>query len=144
MDAPRALYCGNLDNALAQLRRSLAYLRSPAAADAGLYEQFRAACVQAFEFTYELAVRHIRRQLSEASASPGVADLPFADQMRLAQAAGLVRDQAAFRQYRALRNLTSHTYEEANADLIVAELELFVADVDWLLGALTRAGWHRA
>ena len=75
----------SLRNALGQLETSLAYLRSEASQqDPGLRRQFRAAVIQAFEFTYELAIRMTRRQLAEIVATPAdlremafVADVRF-------------------------------------------------------------------
>ena len=55
----------SLVSAVSQLQKSFDYLHSDLARkDAELREQFRAATVQAFEFTYELAIKMIRRQLS--------------------------------------------------------------------------------
>ena len=52
----------SLESAVAQLRKSFDYLHSDLARkDTDLREQFRAATIQAFEFSYELAVRMIRR-----------------------------------------------------------------------------------
>jgi hypothetical protein len=51
------------EKALGQLRESLNYLGSPAAKkDAALYAQFRAASIQAFEYSYELAINMIRNE----------------------------------------------------------------------------------
>ena len=60
-----------LESAVAQLQRSFDYLHSNLALeDSGLYEQFRAATIQAFEFSYELAIRMIRKQLAQIVANP--------------------------------------------------------------------------
>jgi len=54
------------EKALDQLRKSLDFMNSPKAKeDPALYEQFRGACIQAFEYSYELAVKMIRRQLAQ-------------------------------------------------------------------------------
>jgi len=59
-----------LRNALGRLQKSLAYCGSElAASDPGLAEQFKAAAIQAFEFTYELSHKTLRRQL-EALRKP--------------------------------------------------------------------------
>jgi hypothetical protein len=50
----------SFEKALTQLRRSLDYLVSPMAQDDPLlYPQFRAASIQAFEFSYALSVKMI-------------------------------------------------------------------------------------
>ena len=45
----------SLREALAALNTSLRYLESDLAANPDVKDQFRAAAIQAFEFTYELA-----------------------------------------------------------------------------------------
>ncbi len=130
----------SLENALAQLEKSVAYLNSDMARrDSGLREQFRAAAIQAYEFTYELAVKMIRRQLAEISASPGeVKEMTFMDAIRAAAEAGLVGEAPAFKRYRDARNLTSHTYDRRRAEEIVTVLEPFIADARRLIGELKR------
>jgi hypothetical protein len=61
--------------------------------DAELRRQFRAATIQAFEFTYELAMKMIRRQLAEIIPNPAeLPQMPFMDFIRTAADAGLVRE----------------------------------------------------
>ena len=83
-----------LEKALSQLEQSLSYLRSKLSADdPGLRIQFRSAAIQGFEFTYELAVKMIRRQLSQIAAVPAeLAEMAFKDLIRKAADAGLVLD----------------------------------------------------
>ena len=137
---PAMLDCSPFENALAQLEKSLAYLNSAAARnDPELRRQFRAATIQAFEFTYELAMRMIRRQLAEIVVNPAeLPQLPFMDFMRTAADAGLVREAPSFRLYREKRNITSHTYSEARAEEVIADLDRFVADMLFVLAELKR------
>ncbi len=130
----------SLQKAVAQLETSLGYLRSESARrDSGLRTQFRAAAIQAFEYTYELGVRMIRRQLGEIVANPGeLHEINFLDLMRRAADAGLIRTAPPFRVYREKRNVTSHAYDEARAEEVVAALDDFVADMRFLLGELER------
>lgn len=76
----------SLEKALGQLETSLEYLRSEASgADPKLRGQFRAATIQGFEFTYELASKFIRCQLDRISLSPRtLRELSFPDLMRAA------------------------------------------------------------
>jgi len=128
----------SLEKALGQLETSLRYLRSEASrADGELHGQFRAATIQAFEFTYELAAKFIRRQLEMISLSPAkLRELSFSDLMRAAAEAGLIPDPVAFRKYRERRNLTSHAYEEDVAEEALVGIDDFVRDVHFLLERL--------
>ena len=69
-----ALDLSSLRDALAALNASLGYLESDLAKDAALKDQFRAAAIQAFEFTYELAFKFMKRQLEEIVPVPSAVD----------------------------------------------------------------------
>jgi nucleotidyltransferase substrate binding protein (TIGR01987 family) len=129
-----------LEKALAQLRRSLDYLRSPMAeSDPLLYEQFRAASIQAFEYSYEISVKMIRRQLAQIVANPQeLSQMTFADLMRSAADAGLIGSVKDFLTYRDARNQTSHTYDEEIAEDVVKVAEAFCRDAIVLLGELRK------
>lgn len=126
------------EKALSQLRKSMDYLNSPGAKDdLELRAQFRAASIQGFEYSYELAVKMIRRQLSEIVATPQeLTQLTFADIIRMAADAGLITDVKRFLIYRDARNQTSHTYDENTADEVVRVIEDFFKDATFLLQQL--------
>lgn len=128
------------ESAVSQLERSLRYLGSDASrADPELRQQFRAATIQAFEFTYELAIKMVRRQLDEIVANPGeLRQLTFMDLMRVAAEAGLVRAAPPFRLYREKRNMTSHTYDAEKAEDVLSVLPAFLQDVRFVLYELQR------
>ena len=129
-----------LEDAIAQLQRSFDYLHGELArTDSGLREQFRAATIQAFEFTYELAVKMIHRQLAQISANPDtLREMDFADRMRDAADAGIVRDALPYVRYRELRNKTSHTYDADRAEETVSVIDEFLRDVRFLLQELQK------
>jgi len=129
-----------LEKALSQLEQSLSYLRSKLSADdPGLRIQFRSAAIQGFEFTYELAVKMIRRQLSQIAAVPAeLAEMAFKDLIRKAADAGLVLDPESYFLYREIRNITAHTYDEATAEKVLGVLDSFRKDVLFLLKELKR------
>jgi nucleotidyltransferase substrate binding protein (TIGR01987 family) len=132
-----ALDLSSLREALTALETSLRYLRSDLAADPGLADQFRAAAIQAFEFTYELAFKFMKRQLEEIVAVPSSVDeMTFMQVVRAAAEAGLLSDVSRFREYREARNITSHSYDRTKAGRIAAELPRFAADVADLLARL--------
>jgi nucleotidyltransferase substrate binding protein (TIGR01987 family) len=130
----------SFDRALKQLHRSLDYLNSEAArADPSLAEQFRSASIQAFEYSYELSIKMIRRQLSQIVANPQtLVQVSFADLIRMAADAGLVSDVKRFTIYRDARNQTSHTYEEQSAADIIRIVPDFFKDASLLLEQLRK------
>lgn len=128
-----------LHDALRALDKSLGYLSSDLARDTSLREQFRAACIQAFEFTYEVAYKMLKRQLEQMASDPTEVDrMTFMQVIRTGAEAGLVADIARFRDYREQRNATSHTYNASKAEQILAVLPHFSADVRALLAELER------
>lgn len=127
----------SLRDALAALNTSLRYLESDLAADPGLRDQFRAAAIQAFEFTYELAFKFMKRQLEQIVPVPATVDeMTFMQVVRASAEAGLVADVSRFHDYREARNITSHSYDRQKAERIAAELPRFAQDVEALLEQL--------
>ncbi len=128
-----------LRDALSALEKSLGYLGSDLAKDADLRDQFRAACIQAFEFTYEVAYKMLKRQLQQmAAAATDVDQMSFMQLVRSGAEAGLLADIARFKNYRDKRNMTSHTYNKKRAEEVVSVLNEFVVDVRFLLIELER------
>ena len=128
-----------LRDAIAALEKSLGYLHSDLAADPNLREQFRAASIQGFEFTYEVAYKMMKRQLEQIAANPSEVDgMTYMQLIRSAAEAGLIGDVPRFRDYRDKRNLTSHTYNKRKAEEIVSVLDNFMTDARFLLSELER------
>ncbi|MBM3312414.1 MAG: hypothetical protein FJY80_13015 [Candidatus Aminicenantes bacterium] len=129
-----------LEKAFFQLEQSLSYLRSElAAGDPGLRAQFRAAAIQGFEYTYDLAIKMMRRQMAQIAPVPAeLAEMAFKDFIRKAAEAGLVIDPESYFLYREIRNITAHTYDEAKAEKVLSVLEGFRKDVLFLLRELKR------
>jgi nucleotidyltransferase substrate binding protein (TIGR01987 family) len=128
-----------LRDALAALDKSLGYLHSDLAKNPDLREQFRAACIQAFEFTYEVGYKMLKRQLEQIAASPPEIDrMTFMQVIRSGAEAGLVADVVRFKDYREKRNITGHTYNREKAEAIVAVLRDFASDMRFMLTELER------
>jgi nucleotidyltransferase substrate binding protein (TIGR01987 family) len=126
-----------LRNAIAALQKSVDFLRSNLARERDLRDQFRAASIQGFEFTYEVAHKMQKRQLEQISANPAEVDaMTYMQVIRAAAEAGLVSDVARWKEYRDKRNITSHTYNPERAEEIVEILEPFLRDVRLLLAEL--------
>lgn len=132
-----ALDLSSLRGALAALDTSLRYLESELAADPGLRDQFRAAAIQAFEFTYELSFKFMKRQLKQMVSAPvAVDEMTFMQVVRASAEAGLLEEVSRFFEYREARNITSHSYDKRKAERIVAALPQFARDVHGLLERL--------
>lgn len=129
-----------LEKAIDQLEKSRSFLHSEMAKkNKDLYEQFRAAAIKAFEYTYELALKMLRRQLDQIVANPPeLREMAFMDFIRTAYEAGLVREVPIFKTYRAKRNITSHTYAADKAEEILGVLDSFLRDARYILDELKK------
>jgi nucleotidyltransferase substrate binding protein (TIGR01987 family) len=100
--------------------------------------QIRDGLIQRFEFTYDLAHKMLRRALEEAAANPAEIDrMTFPDLIRTGFEQGLVAGGwPDWRTYRAMRNITSHTCDEAKALQVVEAIPAFLAEARALLARL--------
>jgi hypothetical protein len=81
----------------------------------------------------------LRRVLIERSAAAGlIADLSFNDLLRKGADSGLVSEPRMWRQWREMRNSTSHAYNEGKAAEVAAGVEAFAAGAARLLAALQK------
>jgi len=129
----------SLRDAIAQGEEALAYCRSELArSDPRLAPHLRAAAIQAFEFTYELAVKALRRFLIEVEVNPGAVEvMSFNDLIRRGYDLGLLRAElAVWRAFRRDRGTTSHTYDAAKAQAIFEGIPAFFAEAGFLLESI--------
>ncbi|WP_101047071.1 HI0074 family nucleotidyltransferase substrate-binding subunit [Macromonas nakdongensis] len=132
----------SLDKATRALHDAIGYWQAEPD-DSGRKPHLRAGAIQAFEFSYELCMRFLRRVLIERALSADlVQDLSFNDLLRLGADAGLLPDPLEWRRWRELRNRTSHSYDEEQAQAIAAEAPAFLHDARALLGRLQAAMNH--
>ena len=100
----------------------------------------RDASIQRFEYTYELCVKSLRRQLEAMSDSPAELDaLGYRDMIRVGVERGLIVAEAEWFRYRELRNITAHVYDPAKAAQVFGKLPAFLGDAKALLGKLVAA-----
>jgi len=128
-----------LCRAISQLENALEYCNSDLAkSDPALAEHLRAAAIQAFEFTYELCLKMIRRQLEQIESHPNAAlNATFDELIRRAFSLDLLNEKIAqWRTFRARRNISSHTYDGEKAGLIYQEIPRFLAEAKYLLASL--------
>ena len=118
-----------LEKALNSLDRALT--RALAATDD---EELRDACIQRFEYSFELSWKMLKRRLREELPNPAELDSwSFKQMFRVAGERLLVADVEAWFDYREKRNLTSHTYDERKAKQVFAILPRFAKDAADLL-----------
>ena len=123
-----------LEKALGQLEKSLEYLEG--AVDPELREQFRAAVIQAFEFSFELSWKFIKRYLEQFSLEK-VDGFTAKQLFRVAHEQGLIQNVDAWFGYLEKRNLTSHTYDGTVAEQVYEGAKEFLGDARYLLKNLT-------
>ena len=118
-----------LCNAVDRLAEGLARYRQDTTDD-----QIRDGLIQRFEFTYELSHKMLKRYLESISPSPETIDqMAFADLIRLGREQGLVRSEwKAWREFRDIRNITSHTYDLKKALVVVQAIPDFLAEAQHL------------
>jgi len=95
----------------------------------------RDSVIQRFEYTFELSHKLLRRFLSETEASKAdISEMLFNELIRLGCKRGLLlNDLETWDKYRKLRNLTSHNYDEFNADSITVIMPIFIEDINYQL-----------
>ena len=101
----------------------------------------RDACIQRFEFTYELSHKMLKRFLEATSANPDEFDrVAFQDVIRAGNERGLLLgDWSVWRGYRDARGTTSHTYDERKAEEVFAMIPPFVDEARFLRDRLRAA-----
>jgi nucleotidyltransferase substrate binding protein (TIGR01987 family) len=119
---------------ISSLRQALATLDEALAARAGAPEDkfIRDACIQRFEYSYELAHKMLRRFL-EAAEPGGVRELSFPNLIRLGFERGLLAQSwDVWMGFREARNATSHTYDEAKAAGVMEKIPAFAVAARFL------------
>lgn len=126
-------------NSVAQLSEALdLYSSDRTYNDPPLKKHLRAATIQAFEFTYEVSLKMLRRHMALAADSPAEIDrMSFNNLIREAYGDDLVRsDVVTWRKYRQSRAITSHAYNEDKAQAIFEGVPDFLDEARYLLGRL--------
>lgn len=130
-----------LQKAIVQLEEAIQYCDSDLARqDSRLALHLRAAAIQAFEFTYELAVAMLRRFLETTESNPAaVSELSFNNLIRLGYKRGLLSAELSdWQQFSKNRGTTSHTYNEEKAAEVYQSIPEFLAEVRFLLEQIVK------
>lgn len=126
-----------LQAALASLRRGLTRWQAAGEQD----EELRDACIQRFEYTFELSWKMLARRLErDLPDARSVDAMSFRELMRAGGERGLVRDVDAWMVFRDKRNTTSHTYNAAKAADVAAIIPEFAEHAQALLAQLQARG----
>jgi nucleotidyltransferase substrate binding protein (TIGR01987 family) len=125
-----------LEKALASLERALQRSHGLPAD-----EELRDACIQRFEYSFELAWKMLKRRLElDVPSTDAVDALSYRAMIRVAAERGLLADPQVWFDYRDQRNRTTHTYDLVVAQQVYACINDFKRDADALLAALHTAG----
>lgn len=128
----------SLTKALASLDRAMA--RSVSAPED---EELRDACIQRFEYSYELAWKMLKRRLEMDVPSPQEVDaMSYRTLIRVGAEMGFINDVSAWFLYRDQRNKTAHTYNEDTAREVYAVIPRFVIHAKHLLHRLEARNIH--
>ncbi len=100
----------------------------------------RDACIQRFEYTYELSHKMLKRHLEMSSANPAEIDqMSFQDLIRTGSEKGLLlHGWDEWKLYRKARGTTSHAYDEVKALDVLSIIPRFFEEVKYLLEQLNK------
>jgi nucleotidyltransferase substrate binding protein (TIGR01987 family) len=126
---------GSLSKAILQLEEAIAYAHSDLAkSDPRLALHLRAAAIQAFEFTYELSFKMLRRYLENTDPSPKtIEDLDFSGLVRTGFEKGLLSEEIkVWRSFRQDRGTASHAYDNDKAQEVFDNIPRFLSEAKFL------------
>ena len=134
-----ALDLSALDRAVSQLQTFYTLSLQPQD-QAVMTEALRMAAIQAFEYSYEISVKMLRRFLEMTEPNPSALDdATFQGLIRLGSERGLLKsDLPVWMEFRRQRGTTSHAYDEKKAAQVHASIPAFLADAQFLLAELHR------
>lgn len=134
-----ALDLSALDRAVSQLQTFYTLSMQPQDQTV-MAEALRMAAIQAFEYSYEISVKMLRRFLEMTEPNPSVLDdATFQGLIRLGSERGLLKsDLPVWMDFRRQRGTTSHAYDEKKAAQVHASIPAFLADAQFLLAELRR------
>lgn len=130
---------GPLELAIARFEASVAHCKSEAAlSDSSLARTIEAGTIQAFEFTYELTWKMLRRHLADTEPDAAAIDeLSFPDLIRLGSRRGLLlSDWRSWKRFRQQRGITSHTYDSRKAAEVLQGAPALLDEARFLLARL--------
>lgn len=90
----------------------------------------RDSMIQRFKYTYSLALKMLKRCFSKSAfVLENIEDMTFNNMIRTAGKMELVSELEKWDNFRKMRNLTSHTYDENVAAAVVSVIKDFYDEV---------------
>ena len=127
----------SFQHALASLRRALVRWDASHAQD----EELRDACIQRFEYTFELSWKMLKRRLElDLPDAHSLDAMSFRDLVRTGAERGLLHDVGAWMVLRDKRNITWHAYNATKAAEVAAVIPSFALQAGDLLARLQALG----
>ena len=130
----------SLGKAIAQLETSLALCDSDLPQKYPvLVDQLRSANIQAFEYTYELAWKMLKRYLQMTEANSDVVEeMTFQNLIRTGFEKGLTQSSMdVWKKFREARSISSHTYDHEKAVSVFKVVPDFVEEARFLFDTLS-------
>ncbi len=124
-------------NAVASLERSVTSYKTETEGE--YKEVLRDSSIQRFEYVFEFSHKILRRYLSWHIPMPQlkVSELSFAELVRTANEHGLFTESyEVWSNYRKMRNITSHTYNEDAAEQVLEIIPAFLEEVKKFLSKM--------
>ena len=97
-------------------------------------EQNKAGSIQSFEFCYELAWKTMKRFCEKSGKTPYI----LKDVFREAAVSGLISDPRIWFKFIEIRNITVHTYNEKNLELVISIFDDFSDALNELINNLEK------
>jgi nucleotidyltransferase substrate binding protein (TIGR01987 family) len=130
----------SFEKAIKQLEKSLGFYDAAfAKKDTDMVEQFRSASIQAFEYTYEMSWKTLKRYFEASDPSTNFDDFSFFDLIRTGNEKELLLGESSdWGDYRKARGATSHTYDEEKAKGVFGIIPKFLQEAKHLLATLQK------
>lgn len=130
----------SLEKAITSLSKAINVYEATAKTDASndLMETLKAGVIQNFEFTYELSWKFMKRWIENNISATIVDGVTRRELFRFATESSLIHDVELWMEFHAMRNISSHTYDENNADSVYAVTGKFLHEAAALLKELKR------
>lgn len=138
------IVCDHLRASLRRVETNVALANKAQFEDRDLFVALRDGAIQSFEFCYTMSIRAVERVTAARGDAVAFEAADFRTRLRMAWEFGLVSSVAEWADFREMRNKTSHTYNEAKATEVFANIPRFIIAARQLLTTLENLDEHQA